>query len=212
MSGLRTGRRKYYDLFSHFYDAFIKLHARREEDDTRRLLVDAAELENKSSCRVLDICCGTGSLLSVFAQRYPDVVLVGYDFSRGMLHKAKEKNALTRALFVEGDAADLPFSDSSFDLVTCAYALYELKGEAREKALGEMKRVIQPTGLVMLMEHEVPSHPLVRFLFNVRLASMGSDDAREFVKGGVQRLQKIFSNLTLSRSRSGKSRLIICQK
>jgi hypothetical protein len=47
MSGLRTGRRKYYDLFSHFYDAFIRLHARSDEDDTRHFLVDEPRLEDK---------------------------------------------------------------------------------------------------------------------------------------------------------------------
>ena len=139
-------------------------------------------------------------------------MLVGYDFSQGMLSKAQEKNAATRAVFVEGDAAALPFSDNSFDVVSCSHALYELKGQAREKGLWEMKRVIHPDGVVLLMEHEVPNHPLLRFLFNVRLIFMGSDDAREFVEGGLQRLRKIFSRISLSHSQSGKSRLMVCKK
>jgi len=44
MPGLRVGRRKYYELFSHFYDAFIRLHARQDEDDTRQFPVVAAHL------------------------------------------------------------------------------------------------------------------------------------------------------------------------
>lgn len=129
-----------------------------------------------------------------------------------MLRKAQEKNADTRAVFVEGDAAELPFSDNSFDVVSCSHALYELKGQAREKALWEMKRVIHTDGVILLMEHEVPSHPFVKFLFNLRLISMGSDDAHEFVEGGLQRLRKIFSRVTLSHSRSGKSRLMVCKE
>jgi ubiquinone/menaquinone biosynthesis C-methylase UbiE len=211
MPGLRVGRRKYYDLFSHFYDAFVRLHARQDEDDTRQFLVDAAQLDNKSAPCILDICCGTGSLVLAFDERCPDALMVGYDFSYGMLRKAQEKNVDTRAVFVEGDAAELPFSDNSFDVVSCSHALYELKGQAREKALWEMKRVIHPGGVILLMEHEVPSHPFVKFLFNVRLIFMGSDDAREFVEGGLQRLRKIFSRVTLRHSRSGKSRLIFCR-
>lgn len=80
-----------------------------------------------------------------------------------------------------------------------------------KKGLWEMKRVIHPGGVVLLMEHEVPSHPFVRFLFKMRLIFMGSDDAREFVQGELQRLRKIFSRVALSHSRSGKSRLMICQ-
>ena len=212
MLRLRVGRKKYYDLFSHFYDGFIRLHARRDEDDTRQFLVDAAQLETKSAPSILDVCCGTGSVILAFAERYPEALLVGCDFSHGMLRKAQEKNADTRAVFVEGDAAELPFSDNSFDVVSCSHALYELKGQAREKALWEMKRVVQPDGVILLMEHEVPSHPFVKFLFNLRLISMGSDDAREFVEGGLQRLRKIFSRVSLSHSRSGKSRLMVCRK
>ncbi len=212
MLRLRVGRRKYYDLFSHFYDGFIRLHARRDEDDTRQFLVDAAQLETKSAPSILDVCCGTGSVILAFAERYPEALLVGCDFSHGMLRKAQEKNADTRAVFVEGDAAELPFSDNSFDVVSCSHALYELKEQAREKALWEMKRVIHTDGVILLMEHEVPSHPFVKFLFNLRLISMGSDDAREFVEGGLQRLRKIFSRVTLSHSRSGKSRLMSCQR
>ena len=212
MSYMRKGRRRYYDLFSHIYDAFIRLHARRDEDDTRQFLVDAAQPVNMAFCRVLDICCGTGSVILAFAELYSDGVLVGYDFSRGMLLRAQARNVATRAVFVEGDAAELPFADNAFDIVACSHALYELKGSTRDKALWEMKRVLHPKGLVLLMEHEVPSRPFVKLLFRLRLFAMGSDDAREFVEGGLERLKKIFTGVTLKHSRTGKSRLMICQK
>jgi ubiquinone/menaquinone biosynthesis C-methylase UbiE len=181
MSHLRAGRRKYYDLFSHFYDAFIRLHARQDEDDTRYFLVDVAHLQDKPAHRIVDICCGTGSVLLAFAKRCPGAVLVGYDFSHGMLRKAQEKTAATRAVFVEGDAAQLPFADNSFDVVACSHALYELKGQAREQALWEMKRVMQSDGVVLIMEHELPSNPVIKLLFHLRLLSMGCHDGREFV-------------------------------
>lgn len=212
MSHLRTGRRKYYDLFSHFYDAFIRLHARQDEEDTRYFLVDVAHLQDKPAHRIVDICCGTGSVVLAFAKRCPGAVLVGYDFSHGMLRKAQEKTAATRAVFVEGDAAQLPFGDNSFDVVTCSHALYELKGQAREQALWEMKRVMQSDGVVLIMEHELPSNPVIKLLFHLRLLSMGCHDGREFVEGGLQHLKKIFSRVTLSHSRSGKSRLMVCKE
>jgi ubiquinone/menaquinone biosynthesis C-methylase UbiE len=211
MSGLRTGRRRYYDLFSHFYDAFIRLHARSDEDDTRHFLVDEAHLEDKPT-HLLDICCGTGSVILAFSERQPDAFLVGCDFSHGMLRKAREKNAATRVVFVEGDASGLPFRDESFDIVTCSHSLYELKGRARDSALLEMRRVLHADGLVLLMEHEMPKNPLVKGLFYLRLFFMGSNDAREFLLGGLQRLRKTFPRVTVSHSPSGKSRLMICRK
>ena len=86
-----------------------------------------------------------------------------------MLRKAQEKTAATRAVFVEGDAAQLPFTDSSFNVVSCSHALYELKGQAREQALCEMKRVIKSDGVVLIMEHEIPSNPVIKLLFHLRL-------------------------------------------
>lgn len=208
----RSGRRKYYDIFSHFYDAFIRLHSRKNEDDTRGFLVDAAHLEGKPKPRILDICCGTGSVILAFKERYPESEAIGYDFSPGMLSKAREKDRSGQVVFVEGDAAELHFDESSFDVVTCSHALYELKGETRETALREMRRVVRPDGYVLLMEHEIPSHPIVKLLFYVRMLSMGSQDAREFLNGGLEPFKKIFSHVTLSHSQSGKSKLISCQK
>jgi ubiquinone/menaquinone biosynthesis C-methylase UbiE len=212
MSRLRTGRRKYYDLFSHFYDAFIRLHARSDEDDTRHFLVEEARLEDKPTHRILDICCGTGSVILAFAERKPDVFLVGYDFSHGMIRKAQKKNAPARVVFVEGDASELPFRDESFSIVTCSHSLYELKGRARDRALLEMRRVLHADGLALLMEHEIPKNSLVKGLFYLRLFFMGSKDAREFLHGGSQRLRKAFPRVTVSHSPSGKSRLMICRK
>lgn len=212
MTQLRTGRRKYYDIFSHFYDAFIRLHSRQDEDDTRDLLVAAAHLGGKPVPRILDVCCGTGAVILNFKGHYPKSLAIGYDFSSGMLRKAQEKDASGKVVFVEGDAAELPFEDNSFDVVTCSHALYELKGETRQKALLEMKRVVRPDGYVLLMEHEIPRHPVVKLLFYVRMLSMGLKDAREFVKGGLTPLEAVFSRVTLSHSRTGKSKLMSCQK
>jgi len=212
MTQLRTGRRKYYDIFSHFYDAFIRMHSRQDQDDTRNFLVDAAHLKNKPAPRILDICCGTGSVILTFAERYSEAAaIIGYDFSHGMLRKAQEKNHTGRAVFVEGDAAMLPFPDDSFDVVSCSHAFYELKGETRQKALQEMMRVIRPDGHVLLMEHEVPKKPIIKLLFYIRMMSMGSKDTREFMGDG-EHLKNIFPQVTLSHSKSGKSKLMSCRK
>jgi ubiquinone/menaquinone biosynthesis C-methylase UbiE len=129
-----------------------------------------------------------------------------------MLRKAREKPGAQRIRFIEGDAAALPFADEHFDVITCSHALYELKGEARQAALVEMKRLIKPSGVVLIMEHEAPHHPFVKLLFNLRMMIMGSADAREFVSGGLEIFERIFPRVSLTHSPSGKSKLIICRK
>jgi hypothetical protein len=75
-----------------------------------------------------------------------------------------------------------------------------------------MRRVVRPDGLVLIMEHEVPRRPVIRLQFRIRMLSMGSADAREFIKGGLEPYERVFSRVSLSRSRSGKSRLMSCRK
>ncbi len=212
MSNSRTGRQKYYNIFSHFYDLFIKLHSHNYGEETRKFLVDSAQLEEKAHPRVVDICCGTGSVVLAFARKSPDIQSVGYDFSLGMLHKAKEKDLSGQTLFINGDAARLSFVDDCFDVVCCSHALYELKNQVRTRALLEMKRVVKPNGLVLIMEHEVPRKRFIKMLFYIRMLSMGPKDSREFVKQGIAPFEKIFANVTLSHTISGKSKLIICRK
>ena len=212
MTKLRTGRQKYYNIFSHFYDLFIKIHSHSHRDETRRFLVDSAKLEDKRKPRVLDICCGTGSVILTFVDRFSDILAIGYDFSSGMLHKAREKDLSDKAIFINGDAADLPFADDNFDIVCCSHALYELKGDVRENALLEMKRVVKPDGMVLIMEHEVPVRPLIKILFYIRMLMMGPTDSREFLKQGITPLKKNFTEVALSHTKSGKSKLLTCYK
>ncbi len=212
MARLRTGRQRYYNIFSRFYDDFIALHASGDRDETRRFLVDAADLQNAVRPRVLDICCGTGSVILSFADRIDDILAIGYDFSIGMLARAKAKNVGHKADFIKGNAASLPFGDNAFDIVCCSHALYELKGRDRYRALSEMKRVVKPDGKVLIMEHAVPRKKLIRLLFYVRMLTLGSQDAREFLGQGNAAFKSIFPNVLLTHTASGKSKLFICDK
>jgi len=212
-SKMQDGRRRYYDLFSYVYDRFIALHSRRDERNTREFLVDSAQLMSIAKPRILDICCGTGTVILTFAKIYPESIAVGIDFSHGMLLKAKEKDLKQKVLFAEGDAALLPFSNDAFDVVACSHALYELKGAARIEALKEMKRVVKPSpGSVLIMEHEIPRHPIIKLLFKIRMVLVGSADARAFLGAGLEPFRKVFSNVVLSHTPSGKSRLLRCGK
>jgi len=212
MSEIRTGRQKYYDIFANFYDFFINIHSGKHKDETRRFLVDSVPIDISSQSRILDVCCGTGSVILAFAEKHSAALTTGYDFSAGMLQKAKQKEMGRRTFFVQGDAANLAYSDDCFDVVCCSHALYELKGRVRTDALMEMKRVAKPDGKVLIMEHEVPRNPVVKILFHLRMLMMGSTDSREFLRQDLSPYKKLFTDVTLSHTPSGKSKLIICRK
>ena len=144
---------------------------------------------------------------------YAMAMQVDLSDSKGMLQKAKKKDPLQKVLFITADAAVLPFANDLFDVVACSHALYELKGAARISALKEMKRVVKPgSGTVFIMEHEKPTHPLTKLLFKIRIKMVGSSDAGAFLDAGLVPFKEIFPAVNLSRSPSGKSRLLRCTK
>ncbi len=199
-------RRAYYNLFARVYDAFVALHSRDREKGLRAWLVEVASL--KPGMRVLDICTGTGEVAAAVRARHgEEVTVVGADFSEGMLKKAKQKDP--HVLWVQADVTNLPFKSNRFDVVLCAYGFYELKDDQKEDALREARRVLSPKGRFLMMEHEEPPHPVIRFLYRVRLATMGSLSSEEFAKREMQVISSHFKNVRKLKSPSGNSKIIV---
>jgi len=105
--------------------------------------------------RVLDVGCGAGAQLSSYAAA--DCVVTGLDTSPAMLAEARGRLG-PRAGLVRGDAAALPFPDGSFDLVMAATVLHQLPEEVVPAALGEMARVVDDAGRVLVLDY----HPAMR--------------------------------------------------
>ena len=101
---------------------------------------------------VLDVACGTGSFSRDFARVVCDEgLVVGIDASRPMLARAVREARVAGAdnlVFVHGDAAALPFRDSSFDAV-CCFAALNLFADPFG-ALDDMTRVLTPGGRIAI--------------------------------------------------------------
>ena len=88
-------RRIYYDLFSKIYDFIIRLHSRDIAGSLRRFIVEKANLSEGD--KALDLCTGTGSVAVELTKQVGEKgFVIGLDFSRGMLEKAKEKARKSR--------------------------------------------------------------------------------------------------------------------
>src|SRR5579872_3412731 len=72
--------------------------------------------------RLLDVACGTGAFLREVKRNYPRLRATGLDLSAPYLAVAGRRLAdWSRVDLREGAAEDMPFDDSSFDVVTCIY-------------------------------------------------------------------------------------------
>lgn len=81
----------WYDLFSNFYDRSLEPLYREQ----RRSAAEALELAPGHA--ILDLPCGTGQSFAALADRVtPGGVVLGVDFSKGMLDKAQAKLDRTR--------------------------------------------------------------------------------------------------------------------
>lgn len=83
-----------------------------------------------------------------------------------------------------------------------------LKPEERKKAIAEIARVIKEGGRVLVMEHEVPKHLLLRILFYVRMYTMGSRHAKSCLKSELTLFQGRFHQMTKEVTPGGRSKII----
>jgi SAM-dependent methyltransferase len=108
--------------------------------------------------RVLDVACGSGNAAIAAARRTWGNV-VGVDFVPALLERARVRAAAERLEieFVEGDAAELPFGEGEFDVVTSVFGA--MFAPDQQQAANELLRVCKPGGRIG-MANWVPDGPV----------------------------------------------------
>src|SRR6516164_4945188 len=126
-----------------FYDPFVKLLG---GDGVRRTLLKQADL--RPGHRVLDIGCGTGTLVTLVKRVNPDISVVGLDPDPKALTRAKRKGAQAGVSihFDQGFSDELPYPGASLDRVFSSFMFHHVSAEQREKTLREAWRVLRPGG------------------------------------------------------------------
>ena len=117
---------------------------------------------------VLDLATGTADLALALRALDARRLVVGADFSEGMLREGRAKLAARgerRVPLLAADALALPFRDGAFACVMSAFLLRNL--EDLERGFREMRRVTQPGGLVLSLDIVRPATPAWDALFGV---------------------------------------------
>ena len=100
----------------------------------------------KKSDKVLDLGCGNGRFVDYFKEK--KVKYLGLDNSRALVEIAKLKHPAEQ--FIVGDALDLPFPTSDFDVVLSLAVLHHIPSlKLRQQFFIEAARVLKPGGTLV---------------------------------------------------------------
>jgi ubiquinone/menaquinone biosynthesis C-methylase UbiE len=100
---------------------------------------------------ILDVGCGTGSLLRLAAARFPAARLCGVDPAEQMVAVAKAAlDGQPGAQLIRAGAERLPFADAAFDLVVSSNSFHHWADQA--KGIAEIGRVLAPDGCLVLTD------------------------------------------------------------
>jgi ubiquinone/menaquinone biosynthesis C-methylase UbiE len=159
------------------YDPLVKLLG---GNAARALLLEQAAV--RPGHRVLDIGCGTGSLLMLIKSKHPNVEAVGLDPDPRALERARRK--ARRAAFSiqldQGFSDELPYPEGAFDRVFSSFMLHHLEPAEKETTLREVRRVLRPGARFHLLDFATPDSdsagPLARRLHSSHRLKDNSDE------------------------------------
>lgn len=184
----------FFDSIAPRYDNINRLLSWNLDDMWRRRARDLVLSGTEKS--VLDLGTGTGRFLKTFFEKHRFERAVGIDFSIGMLRLAAQELS-GQAEFLSADFHDLPFQDSSFDLVISSFTLRSV--QEFPAFFREIRRILVPGGKAALLCLTRPPHPFWRamaypylkfFLPLVGGAVSGNRDAYEFLSSSILTFQE----------------------
>ncbi len=142
-AGLSLDDPRYFDL----------LHTREQAHWWPRAMWQIASawidraMAGETGLSALDVGCGAGGTLSRLVARAEFREVIGIDPNPAARDLARK---VARAIVLPGDALELPFPGSCFDLVTCFDVFQHLPAGSDAIAAAELVRVLRPGGFALI--------------------------------------------------------------
>ncbi len=109
-------------------------------------------LQGIKASNVVELGCGGGRNTAELIKRYPQAKITALDYSALSVDKTKAYNkdtiAAGRCAVIQGNVAELPFKDGTFDLATAFETVYFWPG--LEHCFSEVCRILKPGGTFLI--------------------------------------------------------------
>lgn len=117
-----------------------------------------AHFQNGES--LLDIGCGTGSLLIPAKRQNPGSRIVGVDPDQRILDIARKKikKAGVEVELIKAYGENLPFNSASFDVVVSTFVFHHLPSEIKIQTMREAYRILKKNGRFLLSDFGKPDN------------------------------------------------------
>ncbi len=116
-------------------------------------LLRTRKFDLRGAKRILDVGSGAGQIAKhLLKYADADARVTCFDLSAEMMRRARNRLKSKAPHYLVADLARLPFASGTFDCVTCGYVLEHVPDAAL--GLGELARVMQPGGRMMLLATE----------------------------------------------------------
>jgi ubiquinone/menaquinone biosynthesis C-methylase UbiE len=147
------------------------LYLQQERERAILSLLDRHGFNPLASTKVLEIGCGSGSVLADFVRfGVSPSNAVGIDIDEGRVEAARLRHPELE--FRAADAAKIPFADTTFDLLLAFTVFTSIPDDAyRERVAHEVLRVLRPGGAILLYDFWV--NPI-----NLKTRPLGIADIR----------------------------------
>ncbi|MEA2287190.1 MAG: hypothetical protein QOJ21_3233 [Solirubrobacteraceae bacterium] len=140
---------------------------------------------------VVDVGCGTGSLVRRLTRRGAEVI--GVEVGEESLRRARERAPVADERYEHAGAEALPLADASADMVLFVNSLHHVPVDALDAALAEAARVLRPGGLLYIQEPlaEGPYFELMRPLDDETAARAAAQEAIGRAAAGLRHEQAV---------------------
>ncbi len=157
-----TDIQQIFDRIAPMYDRFNDLLSLGQHRIWKKMALRWCEPKHGETW--LDLCCGSGDMTALLAQRVaPDGKTIGVDFSKQLLAIAATKylpSLQKNITWQEANVLDLPFAESTFDGATLAYGLRNVTDIP--KCLSELRRVLKDGAKAAILDFHRPSDRLMQ--------------------------------------------------